>query len=270
MLADVQSGLQQSLMLGASLAQGLGWSSVLDITLVAALLYSLFVLIRQTRALRILYGLGLLGLFYGIAGLLHLTTLLFLFRSSFTVLLVAIPVVFQPELRAALERLGRGELVSGLLRRSSTQTDGIVSVLSLAVRKLSSEHIGALIVLGRKATLSDLTATGVQLDAIVSPELLLSIFYPGAPLHDGAVIIHGSRVVAASVFLPLSDEQLPPSFGTRHRAALGLSKETDAIVVVVSEETGKVSLAHGGEIGVVTHSDLGRRLRLLLSHGKFA
>lgn len=267
MLSELHATLSQSTQLVAGLAPTFGWTSLLDSVLVAALLYSLFTLIRETRALRILYGIGLLGLLYALALLLHLTALIFLLRSVFALTLVAIPIVFQPELRAALERLGRGELLHGFLSQGRKQTEHIVPPLVLAVRRLAADRTGALIAIERQTGLKDLAQTGIPLDAAVSAELLIAIFHPGAALHDGAIILRGDRIAAAGVFLPLADDVVPSSLGTRHRAALGLSHQTDAVVLVVSEETGKVSIAHHGQLSGIPLSDLARRLRLLISRG---
>lgn len=260
-LGDIAQSIQGAVHL-------LNWTALLDVFLVATILYSLYLLIKETRALRILYGILVLAVLYLIGQFLNLTALNFLLQSVFAVTLVAIPVVFQPELRAALERLGRGELVAGILTPSSERTRGVVGELVTAVKTLHEKKTGGLIVLERSTGLKDLIDGGVIIDSAVTAELLLTIFHTNTPLHDGAVIIRAGRVAAASVFLPLAQEPLHHSLGTRHRAALGLAKESDAAVVVVSEETGQISIAHGRTLHRIAPSDLERRLKLLFASGK--
>ncbi|MBI2590194.1 TIGR00159 family protein [Candidatus Berkelbacteria bacterium] len=240
------------------------WNSLVDILIVATIFYGLYLLIRQTRAERILYGIVILGLFYFIAQYLNLIVLNFLLRSLVTVALVAIPIVFQPELRSALERLGRGELVPGFLGQSKEAVSNIVTTLAQATLRLSQNKIGALIVVERQTGIKDFADSGVQLNAAISQELLLSIFSPKTPLHDGAVIIRGNKIVAASAFLPLDNETIDRSLGTRHRAALGVTKDTDAVVIVVSEETGGISIIHRGKVSRPDRDQVERRLLQLI------
>lgn len=241
------------------------WTVVLDVVLVALIFYSVYLLLQETRAMRILYGVLILAVIYLVGQALNLTALNFLLQSVFAVTLVAIPVVFQPELRAALERIGRGEIVSSLLTRSKLPVETVIQDLGLVLERLAARKTGALVVVERQTGLKDLAQTGVRLDARLSPELLMTIFHEASPLHDGAVLVRGDRVVAASVFLPITDERLDLELGTRHRAALALSKETDAIVLVVSEETGKISLAVRGKLNRGLDRDsLDRRLSQLL------
>lgn len=257
----IQSGLQSV----QATFHLLDWTVVLDIVLVATIFYSGYRLVRETRALSILYGIFILALIYLLGQYLNLTTLNFLLNSVFTVLLVAIPVVFQPELRAALERLGRGEIVRSILASPRAQTSRIVGELVSALIEMSRERTGALIVIERQTGLKDLIESGVLIDALVTTQLVRTIFHVNTPLHDGAVIIRGDRVVAANVFLPLAEGEVPSSLGTRHRAALGLSRQSDAVVLVVSEETGRISIAHGQELQAIAQAELERRLKLLLA-----
>lgn len=240
------------------------WTTLLDIVLVAFILYSVYLIIKQTRAIRILYGILILVLLYLIGRTFQLVALNFLLQSVFTVTLVAIPVVFQPELRAALERLGRGEFVATMFTRSKERMDLIVTELTRTLTTLSEKKTGALIVIERHTGLKDLAASGVALDAKLATETLLTIFTPKTPLHDGAVIVRGTRLVAAAVFLPLASDQLDLKYGTRHRAALGLSQESDAAICVVSEETGRISLVQHGKIETLDPEKLNRRLRAVL------
>ncbi|MBI4185731.1 TIGR00159 family protein [Candidatus Berkelbacteria bacterium] len=246
----------------------LTWTSVIDISLVSLIFYGLYLLVRETRALRILYGITLLVILYLMSQWLHLTALHFLLQSVFAITLVAIPVVFQPELRAALERLGRGDFVGGILSYAQTEHLELQTELTAAVLKLSTTQTGALIVLERSTGLKDMIEAGVRLDAVVSTQLLLTIFHPNTPLHDGAVIIRGGRVAAANVFLPLAAEPTHHLLGTRHRAALGLTQESDAIILIVSEETGRISLAHQGALAVVARAEVRQRLRQLMKPRK--
>lgn len=221
----------------------------LDILIVALLFYWIYFFLRETRAMRILYGIAILGFLLLVGRILELTLLNFVMKYLIASILIAIPVVFQPELRAALEKLGRTRFVGSSLPLMSkidieTTTDTLVrSVMGLARRR-----IGALIVLTGKTGLRDFIETGVVLNADLSRELLWNIFTPKSPLHDGAVIVSGNKIVAASARLPLSEEQFAETLGTRHRAAIGLSAQTDALVIVVSEETGRVSIATGGAL----------------------
>jgi diadenylate cyclase len=222
--------------------------AILDVLLVATILYAGYRLIRDTRAIRILYGLVLLGLVYAGAELLGLTGLLFLLRSAFAALLVAIPVVFQPELRAGLERLGRARLTSRAGSNDRATHLDSVRILAQTAAILAAKKTGALVVLELHDSLDEYAATGVPLDAQLSAELLLTIFRTGSPLHDGAVVVRGLTILAASGLLPIAGDRFDSSIGTRHRAAIGVTQETDAIALIVSEETGRISVAHEGQL----------------------
>ncbi|MDQ3880388.1 MAG: diadenylate cyclase CdaA [Chloroflexota bacterium] len=239
-------------------------TSLIDIAVVAFLIYGLFILIRGTRALQGVIGLSVLYAVYLIAQFFELRLLSTLLQAGAVVGLFAIVVVFQPELRRALEQLGRVGSVNRLFtHREASAVDRMAREVSRAGRLLAEERHGALIVLERETGLHDLTAeSGITLDAELSAELLLSIFFPRSPLHDGAVVISGTRVVAAGVLLPLSNNVLDSGrYGTRHRAAIGVSEQTDAIVVVVSEESGSISLVRQGRIERnLTEEKLRRRL----------
>lgn len=221
--------------------------AVIDILLVALIFYWMYFFIRETRAMRILYGIAILGLLLLLGRLLDLTLLNFVMRYLTASILVAIPVVFQPELRAALERLGRTKFVgTGLPITRHFDIPHTINTIVYAVSGLSRRKIGALIVIAGQTGLREFTETGVALNAELSRELLWNIFTPKTPLHDGALIIAGNKIVAAGTRLPLSEEQFSEKLGTRHRAAIGLSSQTDALVIVVSEETGMISVASGG------------------------
>ena len=197
--------------------------------------------------MRILYGLFFLLIIMALGRLLDLVLLNWILKSLMTVIVVAIPVVFQPELRAALEKLGRTKLL-GELSFSKKDNDQVINELLSAIHLLSKQKIGALIVLKRHDGLREYIDNGVEIDATVSAELLLSIFFPKSPLHDGAVIIAGDKIVSACSVLPVSQVSLGGNLGTRHKAALGVTEDSDALVLVVSEETGNISMAIGGKI----------------------
>lgn len=224
--------------------------SVLDIAIVAYVFYRIFLLIRGTRAVQLIKGIILLLIAFTITDWLELPTINWLLEKATLGLVVAIPVVFQPELRRALEQLGRGQLFRNPLQ--FLQSEDISAVIKEVVKSLgvmARNHIGAIIVFQRQTGLKEVIETGTEIDAALSSSLLVNLFIPKTPLHDGAVIIAGNRVVAAGCFLPLSDNpNLGPELGTRHRAALGMSEQSDAVILVVSEETGTVSLANGGKL----------------------
>jgi diadenylate cyclase len=224
--------------------------AILDIALVALLIYGVFSLIRGTRAVRLVIGVTVLYVVYVGAQALGLKLLSQILQAGAVVGLVALVVVFQPEMRRALERIGRVGSFGWLFNpgaRRAVQT--AAATIAQGAWELGAQKIGALIVLERETGLQDAAETGVQLNAELSIELLETLFTPHAPLHDGAVIIRGERVVAAGVVLPLSETGVyRERFGTRHRAALGITEQTDAIAVVVSEETGGVSLVERGRI----------------------
>ena len=224
----------------------LSWKDLLDIALVAIVAYNLLLLIRGTRAVQALVGILLIGGVYYVASATGLTALQSLIEKILIALPVVIVVLFQQEIRRALSAFGRNPLL-GL--RAHEEAATAINDIVLAASGLSSTRIGALIIVQRLQGLRNYVESGIVLDARVSYDLLFNIFNPETPLHDGAVIIQGDRVAAAACFLPLTQKaNLSKEFGTRHRAALGISEETDALAVVVSEETGKVSVAIGGKL----------------------
>jgi diadenylate cyclase len=248
-----------------SLLDRLTWRDALDILIVALIIYSILVLVRGTRADQILQGLAIV-LLAGIliSSVFQLTLLNWLLRYSIPAALIALPVIFQPELRRLLEYLGRSSKVVNLPRTSfSRGTERTIDEICQAATRLKDRRQpGALICIERSTGLEDYATTGVRMDALVSAELLLTVFYPNSPLHDGAVIIRGDRLIAAAVLLPLSEAvSAYADIGTRHRAALGLTEQTDAIAIIVSEQTGTISLAeHGRLIRNVSEERLRRML----------
>jgi diadenylate cyclase len=235
-------------------------SSILDILLVALIFYGLFYLIQGTRAVQLLRGILIVVLLAILASnVFQFTALSWLIRTSIPALLVSIPVIFQPELRRALERLGRP---GTLLARRSSATAATINSISHSASELAKRQFGALIVLEGSTGLQDFADTGVELDARLSTPLLLSVFYKNSTLHDGAIIIRDDRIIAAACMLPLSENpNLDRDLGTRHRAAVGVTEGTDAIAVVVSEETGALSVAYNGRL--VRRMDEGELNRLL-------
>lgn len=221
---------------------------ILDILLVAVLIYWVYLILKETRAMRILYGIAILAVVMILGRLLQLQALNFLLTFVLAGLVVAIPVVFQPELRAALEKLGRAKFVGDFGKLKTNKIEDIVGEIVAAADFFGKNQRGALIVLTRQTGLRDIIQKGVKLDAIVSRQLLINIFTPKSPLHDGAVIISGDKIIAANCWLPLTEQEFNLNLGTRHRAAVGISLETDAIVLVVSEETGKISLVVEGNL----------------------
>jgi diadenylate cyclase len=244
------------------------WTSVVDILLVAFVIYWVFILIRGTRAVRIVIGLSILYLAYLGAQVANLRLLSTILQTGAVVGLFAIVVVFQPELRRALEQIGRfGSFNRLFVSNDIAEAERVAREISRAARLLAGSRHGALIVLERETGLADLAAeSGVLLHADLRAELLATLFYHGTALHDGAVIISGDRILAAGVLLPLSQNVLDSErYGTRHRAAIGISEQSDAIVVVVSEETGSISLVMRGRIERnLTEEQLRRRILNLI------
>ncbi len=226
----------------------IGLLDILDILIVAYVLYRLYFMIKDTRAVALLKGLFVLLFATLVSKWLSLHVINWLLQKTMTVVLVALPVVFQPELRRALEQLGRGNLFKkGMLNEQ--EFENLFNELGKAVMVMSKNKIGALIVLERDTGLNDFIETGVKIDGVVSSEFLINIFIPNTPLHDGAVIIRGNRILAAGCLLPLTENRnLTTELGTRHRAALGVSEQSDCAVIIVSEETGTISLARGGQL----------------------
>lgn len=226
-------------------------TAALDIAIVAFVIYKLLIFIRGTRAVALANGLILVFASAFVATRLHLQATSWLLTRIEVALVVALPIVFQPELRRALEQVGRGRFFSRTLPEAvgPEGTAALVAELRKALAMLARNRIGALIVLERQTGLNDIIETGIQIDALVSSQLLINIFIPNTPLHDGAVIIRGNRVLAAACFLPLADARpLAAEVGGRHRAAIGITEHCDALALVVSEETGGVSLANGGKL----------------------
>ncbi|UVI29771.1 diadenylate cyclase CdaA [Paenibacillus spongiae] len=221
---------------------------IVDIAIVSYIIYKLFVLVRGTRAVQLLKGIFVLVGTWAISTWFNLYTLKWLMNQMFTFGVVTVLIIFQPELRRALEQLGRGKLFS---RSSVVERDvsDRISEIIKSINYMAKRKIGALIVFERDTGLSDYIESGIQMESIVSSELLINIFIPNTPLHDGAVIVRGNQIMAAGCYLPLSENPfISKELGTRHRAGIGVTEVCDAVSIIVSEETGQVSLAVGGMI----------------------
>ena len=223
-----------------------GWRDVIEVLIVALVVYRILVLFQRTRGVQIMFGVLLLFAAYAVAWLLKLGMIVELLQLLFSYGVFAALVVFQPELRAALAHLGRGPMARFL---SPLETSGVTDQIAEAVERLSQARLGAIIVVERKMPLDEYIETGSKMRARVSADLLVTIFTPHSPLHDGAVVVRRDSIVGAACILPLTQATVHDrSLGTRHRAALGLTDETDAIVLVVSEETGQISVAAQGRL----------------------
>ena len=223
-----------------------GWTDLLEILIVAFLMYRVLLVLQRTRAMQIMLGVVALAFLYGLSRLLDLILIRTILETTFQYGAIAALIVFQPELRVALARLGQSRMVRAFARlEGSRVADEIVE----AVERLSRSRHGAIIAIEQEVGLGEYAETGSAIDARVTAEMLTTIFTPYSPLHDGAVLVSGDRIRTAGAILPLTQTTVKDrSLGTRHRAALGLCEETDAIVVVVSEETSQVSLAIGGRL----------------------
>lgn len=223
---------------------------VFDIFIVAAILYKVYQTIQDTRAITLVKGLMIIVSLTIICEWLNLHVMTWLLQKSSNWLLIALPILFQPELRRALEQIGQGRFIhhsSSLLDKK--EAEAVVDEIVKTAKKLSLTKTGALMVIEREMKLNDISVTGIHIDGIISAEFLLNVFIVNTPLHDGAAIIRGNRLISAACVLPLTENhELSTELGTRHRAAIGLSEQCDALIVVVSEETGTISVAEGGRL----------------------
>lgn len=226
------------------------FSDVVDIIIVSYIIYKFMLWIKETRAWSLFKGIVVILLIFSFSSLFNFSTLYWLISNTINVGLIAIIIIFQPELRKALEQLGKGKLISfskldeGHVDVSEESIDEIIK----AVKLMAKSRTGALIVLEKEVPLGDFESTGVKLDSVISHQLLLNIFEDKTPLHDGAVIIRNNRLKAAACILPLTQSGTKYDFGTRHRAAIGASETSDANVIVVSEERGEISIAKNGKL----------------------
>ncbi len=235
--------------------QRLDWVGVIDILLVTLIFFGVLYLVRDTQAMMLLRGIILIIVLVALlTSLVNLPAFSWLLQTTLPALVFAIPVIFAPEIRRALERIGRaGTFVRVTTKNIGEEIQQTIQAVVIAAARLSARQHGALIILKRFDRLDEYLRTGVALQAVVTPELLMQVFYPNTPLHDGAVIIADNKIAAAACVMPLSSSGIlarspERKMGLRHRAALGISEATDAIAVVVSEETGSISIAHAGRI----------------------
>lgn len=231
------------------------FASMIEILIISFLIYHILIWIKNTRAWALLKGLAFILVFWLIAAYFHMNTILWLGSNILGYVVTALIIVMQPELRKALEELGNKEIISNVLPFSATKrsegsfSERTINEIAKACVEMGKVKTGALIVIECKSPLGDFERTGIDVDGLVTSQLLINIFEHNTPLHDGAVIVRGNRVASATCYLPLSDNlNLDKNLGTRHRAGLGISEVTDAVTVIVSEETGKISVAYKGEL----------------------
>ncbi|MFP4974055.1 diadenylate cyclase CdaA [Paenibacillus sp. CN-4] len=222
---------------------------IIDILIVSYIIYKALNMVRGTRAVQLLKGILILVLIWGVSTWFDLYTLKWLMNQMFTWSVLAVFIIFQPELRRGLEQLGRGRFFGGRIAENDEEVSKLIGEVIKAVNYLARRKIGALIVFEKETGLNEYTESGIPMRSMVSSELLINIFIPNTPLHDGALIMQGNQIAAAACYLPLSENPfISKELGTRHRAAIGISEVTDALSVVVSEETGQISLAINGQV----------------------
>ena len=232
------------------------WVDIVEILLIAFLMYHILVWVKNTRAWSLLKGIIVIAVFILIAAYFQMNTILGIVQNAFGVAVTAVVVILQPELRKALEELGQKNIISSIIPFETYRTseegrfsDKTINEITKACVEMGKVKTGALIVIEQNQSLSEYERTGIDVDGIVTSQLLINIFEKNTPLHDGAVIIRGNRVTSATCYLPLSDNMaLSKDLGTRHRAGVGISEATDSMTVIVSEETGKISVAYKGEL----------------------
>ncbi len=241
-------------------------TTILDLVIVIFLIYKAFRLLEKTRAWQLLKGIFILVIITFVSGLLQFKILNYILSSVMSYGVIMLIIVFQPELRRALEQLGttnRFTKLLGIDQDINAKTKENIYKIAIAAVELSKQRKGALIVIEREIKIKDIINTGILMNSEISPQLLVNIFEPNTPLHDGAVIISENKIAAASCMLPLADDKdIARELGTRHRAAIGVSKESDAIVVVVSEETGKISIAKEGTLIADVREDVLKKILL--------
>ncbi len=266
-MADLLSGLYSWLTFLPRITP----ANLVEIVILSVLTYEILLWIKNTRAWTLLKGLVVILVFALLAEIFQLTIIMWLLEKSVTIAVTALIIIFQPELRKALEQLGSQNFLTTILpiddrRRENGFTDKTINELVKATFEMAKVKTGALIVIGRQVPLKEIERTGIEVDGIVTSQLLINIFEHNTPLHDGAVVIQGNRVVAATCYLPLSDNMtISKDLGTRHRAAVGISEVTDTLTIVVSEETGRVSVAEGGALTKIADAD---QLRTLLKNSQ--
>ena len=237
---------------------------IVDITIVIFLAYGLLKIVKDSRAWQLVKGIAFLVIATWLSGILNLNILNYILSAVMNWGVILLIIIFQPEIRRALEQLGTNKFTKlfGMDKDIATKTKEDIYKIAIAATELSKSKTGGLIVIERDIKIKDIVSTGVEMNAEVSPQLLVNIFVPNTPLHDGAVVISDNRIAAAACMLPLaSDADIAKELGTRHRAAIGISKESDAIAVVVSEETGKISVAKDGTLIADVREDVLKKLK---------
>ncbi len=255
-----------------SRVSGIRWADIVEIIIISFLLYHILVWIKNTKAWSLLKGILVIAVFILVAAYFEMNTILWIVNNMFGVAVTAVIVILQPELRKAVEELGRKNIISsivpfelGRVPGEGRFSDKTINEIAKACVEMGKAKTGALIVVEQDQNLVEYERTGIDVDGIVTSQLLINIFEHNTPLHDGAVIIRGNRVVSATCYLPLSDNmRLSKELGTRHRAGVGISEATDSLTVIVSEETGKISVAYRGELERNLNGDtLKERLRTI-------
>lgn len=248
----------------------IGVTDILEMLIIAFVIYHLVNWFKRTRAWTLVKGIAVLILLWMIASILELEVILWIFGNTIDVGIIALVIVFQPEFRRALEQLGQNSILSPIFDskdKSERFSDETIDEIVRATFNLAKAKTGALIVIERDIPLNEYSKTGIPLDSLISSQLLINIFEMNTPLHDGAVLVRGNRIIAATSYLPLSDDiSLSKDLGTRHRAAVGISEATDSVTIVVSEETGKVSVAIKGTLIRNVDSDYLRNRLVILQN----
>lgn len=229
-----------------SLLSSFSFFDLLDICLVTFIIYNVIKLIRQTKAIQLVKGIGFLGVLYLVVKALNMQVTSYVLSRVFTDVVLVMLLLFQPEIRHVLESMGKRRF--GNRGMVAEEADETITAVCKACSNMSDKKIGALLVFEKESLLGDIIDSGNMIDALVTSEMIGNVFYPKAPLHDGAAVIRGNRIVSAGCILPLTNDSLSSELGTRHRAAVGLSQQSDAVIVVVSEETGAISVAHQGSL----------------------
>ena len=249
---------------------GIRWTDIVEIIILSFLIYHILVWIKNTKAWSLLKGILVIAVFILFAAYFEMNTILWIVNNLFSVAVTAVVVILQPELRRAVEELGRKNIISSIIPITVSRgpeggrfSDKTINEIVKACVEMGRAKTGALIVMEKDESLTDYERTGIEIDGVVTSQLLINIFEHNTPLHDGAVIVRGDRVTSATCYLPLSDNmRLSKELGTRHRAGVGISEVTDSLTIIVSEETGKISVAYGGDLERNVDSE---RLRARLS-----
>ena len=235
---------------------GIRWTDIVEIIILSFLIYHILVWIKNTKAWSLLKGILVIAVFILFAAYFEMNTILWIVNNLFSVAVTAVVVILQPELRRAVEELGRKNIISSIIPitvgrgpEGGRFSDKTINEIVKACVEMGRARTGALIVMEKDESLTDYERTGIEIDGVVTSQLLINIFEHNTPLHDGAVIVRGDRVTSATCYLPLSDNmRLSKELGTRHRAGVGISEVTDSLTIIVSEETGKISVAYGGNL----------------------